>query len=110
MWKRNHSRTKIWRTIFCLVLLWISYLSVDALAVEATLKKRVLVLHSYYQGFKWIGDENVGIESVLGPTIGRENLNIEHMDTKRILGDLYFECLSEVYQFKYKDFRFDYSR
>lgn len=106
MWNGDHSRTKIWRTIFCLVLLSISGRSMDALAVQAPLNKRVLVLHSYYQGYKWTDDENAGIESVLKPAIGRNNLTIEYMDTKKIFGDLYSERLYEVYQLKYKNFKF----
>jgi len=70
-------------------------------------KKRVLVIHSYYQGYKWTDDENKGIESVLQPVIGRNSLYIEYMDTKKIFGDLYSQRLYEVYKLKYKNFKFD---
>jgi len=43
----------------------------------------VLVIHSYYQGYKWTDDENAGIEAVLKDVVGTGNLHIEYMDTKR---------------------------
>ncbi|OPY68623.1 MAG: Oxygen sensor histidine kinase NreB [Syntrophorhabdaceae bacterium PtaU1.Bin034] len=70
-------------------------------------KKRVLVLHSYYQGYKWTDDENAGIESVLKPVVGRNNLHIEYMDTKKVFGDLYSQRLYEVYKLKYRNYKFD---
>lgn len=70
-------------------------------------KKRVLVLHSYYQGYKWTDDEHAGIEAVLKPVVGRNNLHIEYMDTKKIFGDIYSQRLFEVYKLKYKNYRFD---
>ena len=79
--------------------------SPDALALEETPRKRVLVLHSYYQGYKWTDDENRGIESVLKPVIGTNNLYIEYMDTKKIFGDLYSQRLYEVYKLKYQEFQ-----
>ena len=86
--------------------LWQDFLS-DALALEEAPRKRVLVLHSYYQGYKWTDDENRGIESVLKPVIGTNNLYIEYMDTKKIFGDLYSQRLYEVYKLKYRNFKFD---
>ena len=69
--------------------------------------KRVLILHSYYQGYKWTDDEHKAIESVLGPIIGNNNLYVEYMDTKKIYGDLYSQRLLEVYKLKYKNFKFN---
>lgn len=79
----------------------------NALALAEVPRKRVLVLHSYYQGYKWTDDENRGIESILKPAIGTNNLYIEYMDTKKIFGDLYSQRLYEVYKLKYKNFKFD---
>lgn len=69
--------------------------------------KRVLVIHSYYQGYKWTDDENAGIESVLKNVVGTGNIHIEYMDTKKVFGDLYSQRLYEVYKLKYKNFKFD---
>ena len=79
----------------------------DLFALEKLDDKRVLILHSYYKGYKWTDDEHKGIESVLGPKIGNNNLYVEYMDTKKIYGDLYSQRLLEVYKLKYKNFKFD---
>ena len=92
---------------FFLFLVLIIGFSPDGLAFKEAARKRVLVLHSYYQGYKWTDDENRGIESVLKPAIGTNNLYIEYMDTKKIFGDLYSQRLYEIYKLKYKNFKFD---
>jgi signal transduction histidine kinase len=92
--------------VLLLVLVSISYLPISA-AVENISRKRVLILHSYYQGYKWTDDEHAGIESVLRPVIGAGNMLIEYMDTKKVFGDLYSQRLSDVYELKYKNYRFD---
>ena len=79
----------------------------DSFALEKMDDKRVLILHSYYKGYKWTDDEHKGIESVLGPKIGNNNLYVEYMDTKKIYGALYSQRLLEVYKLKYKNFKFD---
>ena len=48
--------------------------------------KSVLVLHSYYKGYRWTDDEGRGIDSVLLPELGASNIYIEYMDTKRFYG------------------------
>ena len=48
--------------------------------------KTVLVLHSYYKGYRWTDEEGRGIDSVLIPELGASNVYIEYMDTKRFFG------------------------
>lgn len=69
--------------------------------------KRILILHSYFKGFKWTDDEHQGISSVLEPAVGAENLYVEYMDTKRFYWDSYLVQLSEVYRQKYGPYRPD---
>jgi signal transduction histidine kinase len=101
------AKLKTWVGSFLLLFILITGLSPDLLALEEAPRKRVLVLHSYYQGYKWTDDENRGIESILKPAIGTNNLYIEYMDTKKIFGDLYSQRLYEVYKLKYRNFKFD---
>jgi signal transduction histidine kinase len=101
------AKLKAWVGSFLLLFILITGLSPDLLALEEAPRKRVLVLHSYYQGYKWTDDENRGIESILKPAIGTNNLYIEYMDTKKIFGDLYSQRLYEVYKLKYRNFKFD---
>ena len=99
----------IWAITVSLALLW-AFAGICAEAFAAyneAPKKRVLVLHSYYRGYKWTDDESAGIEGVLKNVIGAGNLHIEYMDTKKVFGDLYSQRLYEVYKLKYKNFRFD---
>ena len=106
---RNEFSAKLttWGSSFLLLFILIIGFSSDVQAFKETPRKRVLVLHSYYQGYKWTDDENRGIESILKPVIGTNNLYIEYMDTKKIFGDLYSQRLYEVYKLKYKNFKFD---
>jgi signal transduction histidine kinase len=106
---RNEFSAKLttWGSSFLLLFVLIIGLFSDVQALEETPRKRVLVLHSYYQGYKWTDDENRGIQSILKPLIGTNNLYIEYMDTKKIFGDLYSQRLYEVYKLKYKNFKFD---
>ena len=94
-------------TIFWLIFFTLVCFTNDVFASQDISKKRVLVLHSYYQGYKWTDDEHAGIESVLKPVIGRNNLHIEYMDTKKVFGDIYSQRLYEVYKLKYKNYAFD---
>jgi signal transduction histidine kinase len=97
-----------WAAICFLILVSFPCLAaVDTFAPKETSRKRVLVLHSYYQGYKWTDDENAGIESVLRLVVGTSSLHIEYMDSKKIYGDLYTRRLYEVYKLKYTNFKFD---
>ncbi len=69
--------------------------------------KRVLVLHSYYTGYKWSDEENRGISSILEPVLGVENVFVEYMDTKRFYEERHVQQLPEVYRRKYADHRID---
>jgi signal transduction histidine kinase len=103
MWEMLIRRSFVIRMALVLMVLVFS----DVEASQETARKRVFVLHSYYQGYKWTDEENAGIESVLQPALGRNNLYVEYMDTKKIFGDLYSQRLYEVYKLKYRNFRFD---
>ena len=76
-----------------LVLLGPSAAALSA-AADAASGKRVLVLHSYYKGYKWADDEHRGISSVLEPVLGVENVFVEYMDTKRFFEERYVSSSS----------------
>jgi PAS domain S-box-containing protein len=69
--------------------------------------KSVLVLHSYYKGYRWTDDEGRGIDSVLLPELGASNLYIEYMDTKRFYGHDSLVQFPDVYARKFASHRFD---
>jgi len=74
---------------------------------EAFRGKTVLVLHSYYKGYRWTDDEGRGIDSVLLPELGASNLYIEYMDTKRFFGPGSLEQFPDVYRRKFMSHHFD---
>jgi PAS domain S-box-containing protein len=78
-----------------------------AVPPEPLASKRILILHSYYKGYRWTDDENRGIESVLQPEVGPANLYIEYMDTKRFWQPDYAAQFPEIYRRKYLYHRFD---
>ena len=69
--------------------------------------KSVLVLHSYYKGYRWTDDEGRGLDSVLLPELGASNIYIEYMDTKRFYGRDSQVQFPEVYARKFASHRFD---
>ena len=69
--------------------------------------RSVLVLHSYYKGYKWTDDENLGIHSILEPAVGAGNLFVEYLDSKRFFEDRYLSQYPEVFRRKFLDHRID---
>jgi PAS domain S-box-containing protein len=88
-------------------LLWGPAASLLAIPTAELPNKRVLILHSYYKGYRWTDDENRGIESALLPIVGAANLYIEYMDTKRFWQPDYAVQFPEIYRRKYLYHRFD---
>lgn len=76
-------------------------------ASEAAPGKRVLVLHSYYKGYKWADDEHRGLTTILEPVLGVENVFVEYMDTKRFYEVRHVQQLPDVYRRKYAEHRID---
>jgi len=69
--------------------------------------KSVLVLHSYYKGYRWTDDEGRGLDSVLLPELGATNIYIEYMDTKRFYGPDSLVQFPDVYARKFTSHHFD---
>lgn len=90
--------------LFILAILVLGGLSSGLIA--ATEKKRVLVLHSYHQGFHWTDRITQGINSVFEQRDDIE-LFVNYMDTKRMSSKAYYEQLKVLYQTKYQFTTFD---
>ena len=71
------------------------------------MKKNVLILNSYHQGYKWTDDITRGILSALAPESGDTRIFIEYMGTKWVKGAPYFEALRNIMKLKFAKTRFD---
>jgi hypothetical protein len=69
--------------------------------------RSVLVLHSYYKGYRWTDDEGRGLDSVLLPELGASNIYIEYMDTKRFYGRDSQVQFPDLYARKFASHHFD---
>ena len=69
---------------------------------QAVAQKRVLVIHSYHQGFKWTDDLTRGIHNVFAGAPEKVELYVEYMDSKRNPAAEYLEQFSALLQIKYR--------
>jgi len=69
--------------------------------------KRVLILHSYHQGYAWADDVMAGIRSELARSGVNMECSVEYMDTKRFDIGRLFPKLADLYGFKFRDYNFD---
>jgi two-component sensor histidine kinase len=70
-------------------------------------RPRVLVLHSYHEGFTWTDNVTAGIDSVFEPVADRVEICYEYMDVKRLDSSEYFDTYLRFLTHKYKDRRLD---
>lgn len=86
---------------FIKIFVLISFISIY---LEA--KPNILFLHSYHPSSVWTYEINRGMSSIFNDP-AKYNIYIEYMDTKRHNTEAHFENLKNVYEEKYKDFKFD---
>ncbi|MBN2410565.1 PAS domain S-box protein [candidate division KSB1 bacterium] len=70
-------------------------------------KKKVLILNSYHQGYKWSDDIVSSIQNKMNSYHISFEFYIEYMDTKRVHVDGYLEQLYKIYKIKYRQQKFD---
>ena len=73
----------------------------------AMAQKKVLILHSYHQSYKWTDDINTGIYSVFKDRFRDVEVFVEYMDTKRHSSEANYEDLLATYIKKYLTTTFD---
>ena len=62
---------------------------------------RVLVLHSYHQGFTWTDNISRGIQKAFAEHADQVEIIFEFMDARRIYTEEYFRQLQDLYRLKY---------
>lgn len=70
---------------------------------QARTHKRVLVINSYHQGFKWTDDLVRGIKDVFAQSAGNIDLYIEYMDTKRYPPAVTIKQFAAMLKIKYHE-------
>jgi PAS domain S-box-containing protein len=74
---------------------------------EANNTKKILILHSYHQTYKWTNDINTGIHTILENNSNEIKFFTEYMDTKRFVDKNHYENLFKLYKQKYQNTKFD---
>jgi hypothetical protein len=69
--------------------------------------KRVLVVNSYHEGYKWSDDIVKGIKTGLASNEDLIEIQIEYMDTQRVTDREYLTSLKTLYSYKFRDSQFD---
>jgi PAS domain S-box-containing protein len=77
------------------------FLLCAAAALAAQPVPRVLILHSYHQGYSWTDQIDAAIKDSLAESDPRIDAISEYMDTKRVDPVLLFPYLHELYAIKY---------
>lgn len=92
--------------IFCLFV-YLPSISIASAEARIEVKKNVLILNSYHQGYKWTDDETQGAIAGLDPARNDFKVVIEYMGTKWAYAEPYFEQLRRTYKYKFHKIRFD---
>ncbi len=91
-----------------LALLWLAMLFfLPISSVAEVSEKRVVVLHSYHQGFKWTDDISAGISEVMQTWPTGVELIHEYMDSKRRWDKNYKMLLEGLLSYKYRNMQPD---
>ena len=91
----------------CLALLLSASLCLPQTAQAEPVRKSVLFLNSYHNGYAWSDDILTGLRSFFAESGYAVDLQIEYMDTKRFATPEREKALFEFYREKFKGARFD---
>ncbi len=76
------------------------------LSAEAARKQKILVLHSYHQGYEWTDNISSGIQAIFESLDKDYEMYYEYLDTKRNTGAYYEQHLEELFVAKMKTVEF----
>jgi two-component system cell cycle sensor histidine kinase/response regulator CckA len=84
-----------------------AFLAIPFEAQASNYAKKVLVVHSYHQGYLWTEEINQGIQDFFSKAQPGCDLFVEYLDSKRHPQDEIFPIMAELLASKYKDIRPD---
>ncbi len=91
--------------LFC--ILNISPILAQNITLDRSNSYRVLILHSYHDGFTWSDSVTEGIRSVFNQYSNEVELKIEYLDTRFLASDEYFMDVKDAIKTKYKNKKID---
>jgi len=106
MFDINEMRSvKFHYTLLCLGLLFL--LLVPGTNAKGSVKKSILYINSYHNGYKWSDAEQEGIRSKLNSGPFKIDLQVEYLDAKRFNTPLVIKSIYQVFKRKYSLEHFD---
>jgi len=94
------------RTIPLIAFLWLIIFTCPP-GIEANDNHKILVLHSYHQGYLWTDMIQEGLSRTIAATFPKAELYVEYMNTKRQSANTLFPILPELYKRSYSGIKFD---
>ncbi|MEJ2201273.1 MAG: ATP-binding protein [Desulfuromonadaceae bacterium] len=79
-----------------LLPLLLLFCSADPARANIGPHQHVLILHSYHPGFPWTDEIMAGMQQALQEKIGRIQLHVEYLDTRRYLTTKYFTAILDA--------------
>lgn len=95
------------KRLFLLITFVLCFILNAKIYVSAASPKKVLVLHSYSEDFKWTGNISKGISSVLDNDSEKVDLSYVYMDMKKVKDKSYENALYNLHKIKYNNVKFD---
>ena len=94
------------RLLLVVALLCLTIFS-TALRADATSPQKVLILHSYHQGYLWTDMIQDGFSRTLLEQLPGTEIYVEYMNTKRQAADVMFPHLLKIYRHIYQNVKLD---
>jgi diguanylate cyclase (GGDEF)-like protein len=104
--RSNIKKIKTITFFIILILLFNGFNSVKGLS-KLDSKRKILVINSYNEGYKWSDDIVTGIESKFDEFNEEFEISLEFMDTKRVNDEIYLNNLYELYKNKFSKEKYD---
>lgn len=102
----RHLKSARFTTLLAMVFIVAFMLITGTASAQTPSSHKILILHSYHQGFMWTDSQMGGIQSVFDKSGLDIELFVEYMDSKRNNPEKIFPLLEETYKFKYHDVHF----
>lgn len=101
------TRIPLKTNVACIVTVLVALCFLQVIPAFANDAPKVLILHSYHQGYQWTDDINEGVLNVFTPSAHQSELYIEYMNSKRSAPEVVFPLLNKMYADIYGTVRFD---